>query len=454
MSLLDTPPWRRFLCRACGLVYDEEQGDPDSGLAPGTRFEDIPDDWECPLCGVTKSDFEPLPEVSDAVFDAVADEISPRSGRAREGIVIVGAGVAGWSAAEAIRAIDPYVPVTLVTACSGDRYHKPEISVALGRGVSPSEMIRNSAAEAAGRLGIHVMTGTFVTGISPGSRQVRTTRSTLRYTKLVLALGARPALPAALPPQLCWRVNDFAGWQGLHGRLTIGPKRVAIIGAGMVGVELAEDFAKAGHAVTLVDVRAEPLLGLLPLFVAQRLRRALEALGCTFVGSARIARIEAMPHGGRRVVGDDGADFEVDEVVAATGLNTESRLARSAGIAFNNGIAVDAHSLQTSVPDIYSLGDCISIDGKPCRFIEPIARQASALAHHALGRLHPAYAHGTPVVRLKNKTFPVVVHGMPRADGVWRATQDGDGEVIAEQWIGDQLIARVEAGRATSRRAA
>ena len=53
-------PWKQFLCRACGLIYDEEKGDPDSGIAPGTRFDDIPDDWVCPLCGVVKADFEPV----------------------------------------------------------------------------------------------------------------------------------------------------------------------------------------------------------------------------------------------------------------------------------------------------------------------------------------------------------------------------------------------------------
>lgn len=49
--------WAVFICRACGLLYDESKGDEDSGLAAGTRFADIPDDWACPLCGVTKSDF-------------------------------------------------------------------------------------------------------------------------------------------------------------------------------------------------------------------------------------------------------------------------------------------------------------------------------------------------------------------------------------------------------------
>jgi rubredoxin len=51
---------KKYICVVCGLVYDPELGDPDSGIAPGTAFEDIPDDWMCPECGVDKSQFEPL----------------------------------------------------------------------------------------------------------------------------------------------------------------------------------------------------------------------------------------------------------------------------------------------------------------------------------------------------------------------------------------------------------
>ena len=43
-----------YVCNVCGYVYDEEKGDPDNGIAPGTKFEDLPDDFECPLCGVGK----------------------------------------------------------------------------------------------------------------------------------------------------------------------------------------------------------------------------------------------------------------------------------------------------------------------------------------------------------------------------------------------------------------
>jgi len=54
--------YRKYVCVVCGYIYDEAEGDPDGGLPPGTRFEDIPDDWVCPECGVTKDDFELLEE--------------------------------------------------------------------------------------------------------------------------------------------------------------------------------------------------------------------------------------------------------------------------------------------------------------------------------------------------------------------------------------------------------
>lgn len=49
-----------YICIPCGWVYDPKEGDPDSGIEPGTQFEDIPEDWVCPVCQVTKADFEPF----------------------------------------------------------------------------------------------------------------------------------------------------------------------------------------------------------------------------------------------------------------------------------------------------------------------------------------------------------------------------------------------------------
>ena len=49
---------RKYECLICGYIYDESLGDPDEGIAPGTAWEDIPEDWYCPECGATKEDFE------------------------------------------------------------------------------------------------------------------------------------------------------------------------------------------------------------------------------------------------------------------------------------------------------------------------------------------------------------------------------------------------------------
>jgi len=72
-------------------------------------------------------------------------------------------------------------------------------------------------------------------------------------------------------------------------------------------------------------------------------------------------------------------------VIAATGLQTPSRLAQSASLAWQNGIAVDPQTLRTSSPAIHAMGDCITINGQASRFIEPIARQAKTIAADICG---------------------------------------------------------------------
>ncbi|ABA24022.1 Rubrerythrin [Trichormus variabilis ATCC 29413] len=62
----EDPNTRKWICRQCSMIYDPVAGDPDSGIAPGTPFEDIPDDWQCPICGATKKTFKLLEEKTAA----------------------------------------------------------------------------------------------------------------------------------------------------------------------------------------------------------------------------------------------------------------------------------------------------------------------------------------------------------------------------------------------------
>ena len=293
---------------------------------------------------------------------------------------------------------------------------------------------------------MRLLAGTFVVGITPHLRQLRTTRGTLRYSDLVLAQGAKPALPAALPAALCRRVNDLAGWTGLQRALHGGPRRVAVIGAGMVGCEIADDMARAGHAVTLIDVAPAPLATLLPQQASARLLACLEAQGIVFSGNAQVQSIVALEDGSRRITTVGGATFDCDQVVAATGLATEVRLARVAGLDFDRGLVVDPSTLRTSAEHIYALGDCISIAGAPCRFIEPMARQAQAIAVAISGNCGAAYAHRPPVIRLKIRSLAVVVHGLPCAGGEWRVVDDQHGFLHMQQWRQGSIVAVLEVG--------
>ncbi|MNV57246.1 Nitric oxide reductase FlRd-NAD(+) reductase [compost metagenome] len=96
--------------------------------------------------------------------------------------------------------------------------------------------------------------------------------------------------------------------------------------------------------------------------------------------------------------------------MVAAGLLPPHRLAQSAGLDWSHGVAVSADTLQTSVPGIHALGDCISIDGQCSRYIEPIARQARTLAAAVLGLGASPYESRSAVVRVKTTTRPLTLH--------------------------------------------
>jgi len=409
-------PWQQYICHACGYIYNEADGDPDSGLAAGTRFADIPEDWACPLCGVTKSDFEIYEPPSLDALRAKAQGCGPVPSpgqRHRPGVVIVGAGRAGWQLAENLRAMDAELPITLVTVCAGDVYDKPLLSVAMARQLPREKLVRETGADAARRLNLRLLPHTHAISISADAKQLRTTRGTLRYDQLVLAHGAQAALPSPLQASLCWRVNHLGAYLQLRTALGevdgTGEKDVLIIGAGLIGSELANDLALGGHRITLLDVQSEPLARWQAEQAGQQVLLAWQDLPIRFVGGVKVAKVEKI--GGRiRVSTECGQQFEADQVIAATGLQTPSRLAQSAGLTWQNGIAVDPQTLRTSNPAIHAMGDCITIDGQASRFIEPIARQAKTIAAAICNCGAIPYENKPAVVRVKTTSMPLTLH--------------------------------------------
>jgi rubredoxin-NAD+ reductase len=403
-------PFQTYICEACGYVYDEAVGDPDGGLAPGTRFADIPDDWACPLCGVTKADFSAYAAPSLEALRARAPTSTVMAARGGlPGVVIVGAGRAGWQTVEALRALDADLPITLVTTCAGDVYDKPLLSVAMARSLAPTSLVKESGVDAAARLGVRLLAHTQAVRICISTRTLRTTRGNLRYDQLVLAHGARAALPACLPPELCWRVNHLAAYQRLRSTLGDTPRDVLIVGAGLIGSELANDLALGGHRITLLDTQPDPLARWQGEGAGTKLLDAWKDLSIRFVGGVQVSSLEKVGEH-HRVTTADGQRFVADQVIAAAGLATPSRLAHSAGLAWNQGIAVDAATLRTSDARIHALGDCITVHGQASRYIEPIARQARAIAAAICGAAPAPYEPRAATVRVKTTSHPMTLH--------------------------------------------
>lgn len=403
-------PYQQYICEACGYIYDEALGDPDGGLAPGTRLADIPDDWACPLCGVSKQDFVPYAAPCRDILREQAGRTSAvRSRKAADaGVVIVGAGRAGWQVAEALRARDAHLSITLVSACAGDVYDKPLLSVAMARSLSPEQLVKETGEQAAHRLRVHLMAYTHAVRVCESTRQLRTTRGPVPYSHLILAHGAQSVLPDALPASLCWRINHLAAYQKLRAAISGSSHELIIVGAGLIGSELANDLALGGHRITLLDTQAEPLARWQSAQAGKKLLAAWHDLPIRFVGGVQVASAERV-QGRIHVRTRCGQVFEADQLIAATGLHTPSHLARTAGLRWEQGIAVEARTLRTSRAGIYALGDCITVDGQASRYIEPISRQAKTIAAQICGCEPEPYLARPMMVRVKTTSMPLTL---------------------------------------------
>ncbi|HCI75704.1 MAG TPA: FAD-dependent oxidoreductase [Psychrobacter sp.] len=375
------------------------------------------------------------------------------------GIVIIGAGLAGWHVIDAIRAKDKDIPITLITADSGDRYHKPMLTMAISQKKSAADLVRATGIDAAEATNVKLLANTQVTDVDTTTQQLQlisalrsdpvyTNYATIGYDKLVLAMGAHPIFPKSLPEELVWHVNHIERFGQLQEKLATGSQHVAIVGAGMVGTEIAEDLLKAGHQVTLIDLNDAPLSQMLPPKATSRIAQAVKSQGINFLGGYQVSAITRISDGKLQVSYEalasasatDSSTAEpiepliVDHVIASTGLTVDDKLPTAAGVEFDRrtGIVVDAPTLRTSTANIYAIGDCMSIDGVPCRYVAPLRAQAATIADDVLGLDHNGYEHKPPMIRLKNKAISVMVTGVPKATGNWQVKTESNEELVMD----------------------
>jgi rubredoxin-NAD+ reductase len=397
-------------------------------------------------------------------------------------LVVVGAGLAGWTTVREFRKLNSVTPVIVVTADSGDFYAKPGLSNALGQKRTPAQLISTPAANMVETLNVTLLAFSKVTSID-ATRHELTLQSngvdrTLSYRQLVLATGAQPirsAIAGNAAAQVL-SVNSLDDFSAFYAKL-VGPvssasgsdaataplhsgteagistpsneanfvkKSVLVIGAGLIGCEFANDLLQAGHRVHVVDPSPRPLAALLPESASLQLQLALQDLGAKWHFGTTVQAVDAVDaseasagqslHSQAPIRGGaistklcvtlaDGTQVRVAAVLSAIGLRADTTLASSAGLACDRGIVVDAY-LQTSVAQVYALGDgaqYASAGQRTMPYVMPIMNAAKALAATLNGTRTELMFPLMPVA-IKTPALPIVVAAAhPTLTGNWVA---------------------------------
>ena len=432
----------RWECIVCGLIYDEKEGWPEDGIAPGTKWEDVPDDWTCPDCGVGKEDFELIPGSDDGdAEEASAETEAPGDVNARS-VVVIGSGLAGYGLVRELRRKDEGVAITVLTSDGGEGYSKPMISTGYTKDLNADKLAAQSAEELAEQLNVTVRTRTRVASIDTQAQTVHLEGGeTLPYSELVLALGAeliRPPIGGDAAEDVLG-VNDLDDYRRFQDLLAAkGAKKVAIIGAGLIGCEFTNDLLNGGFTVEAVDPMGWCLPTLLPEQSGRAVQAALEEKGATFHFGPLATEVNRAGEG-YTVTLNNGDTIEADAVLCAVGVKPRTTLASEAGIEVNRGIVTD-RQLRTNAPNVYAMGDCAEVAGHVLVYVAPLMAAARALAATLAGEVTDVSYPAMPVA-IKTPACPVVVSPPAKdAEGEWHFEGDApDIKALFRSGAGDLL---------------
>jgi len=283
-----------------------------------------------------------------------------------ESVVIVGGGLAGAKTAEALRDQGYDGAITLVAAEDELPYERPPLSKGYLMGKDDFEKAVVHPQEWYAEHDVDLRRGVRATAIDREAHEVELEDGTrLAYGALVLATGSEPRtldVPAAQP--LTLRTHADAD----RIRATFGTgRRLAIVGGGWIGLEVAAAARAAGTDVTLVEGAEQPLLGVLG-----------PEMGKVFADLHREHGVDL------RLGSKELAGLDADAVVVGVGVRPRTELAEAAGLDVDNGVLVDP-SLRTSDPDIYAVGDIANHD-------HPVLGRRIRVEHWATALNQPATA--------------------------------------------------------------
>lgn len=339
-------------------------------------------------------------------------------------IVIVGTGLSGYSLAREMRKLDKEQPIVMVTADDGVSYSKPMLSTGFTKGKDADGLAQASTDAMAEQLNVELRTYATVTGIDTEGKALILGEERLAYSKLVLAWGADVIRLSIAGDGLehVFSINDLLDYRAFRKALA-GGKRVAIMGAGLIGCEFANDLRNGDYEVDVIAPSDAVMPGLLPEPAAQAVQQELTGLGVRFHLETVVERIDRADQGVTLTLAN-GETIDADLVISAVGLRPRTDLAQAAGIETGRGIVVN-RALETSAPDVYALGDCAEVDSHVLLYVLPLMACARALAKTLTGE-RTEVKYGTMPVMIKTPCCPTAVcPPPPEAEGEWQVEADG-----------------------------
>lgn len=290
--------------------------------------------------------------------------------------MVIGGDAAGMSAASQARRLKGPEELEIVAFERGHftSYSACGIPYWVGGDVpSRDELIARTPEEHRAR-DIDLRMRTEVTEIDPAGRRVRTRdlesgagddSSWTEYDKLVIGTGARPVRPSlpGIDTPGVHGVQTLDDGQALLDTLARTPgRRAVVIGAGYIGVEMAEALIQRRYEVTVVNRGAEPMSTLDP-DMGRLVHDAMSGMGIEMVNDAEVTKILTGDDGRVRAVATQDAEYPADVVVLGIGVRPETELARAAGLPLGNhgGLLTDLSMRVRGHDNIWAGGDCVEV---------------------------------------------------------------------------------------------
>ena len=272
-------------------------------------------------------------------------------------IVIVGGVAGGMSAATRLRRLDEHAEIVVLERGEHVSFANCGLPYHVGGVIAEREsLLLQTPASLAARFALDVRVSSEATAIDTEAQTVSVRGPEgayqLPYDELILAPGASPFLPPVPGIERALTLRNVADVDAMVAAVSASPREAVILGAGFIGLEVAENLRHRGIGVTVIEL-ADQVLAPLDPELAVLVQRRLEAEGVAV--RLGVSAAEITPDA---AVLSDGSRIPADLVVAAIGVRPDSTLASGAGIETNErgGIIVDSYQ-RTSAPHVYAVGD-------------------------------------------------------------------------------------------------